>query len=66
MTMRDRLTALLTSGPRHRPLAAAALVARLSAGAIFIGFGIVKLTSHASEVASFQAYGCRRRMLSCM
>jgi putative oxidoreductase len=57
MTMRDRLTVLLTSGPRHGPLAAAALVARLSAGAIFIGFGIVKFTSHASEVASFKAYG---------
>jgi len=57
MTMRDRLTVLLSSGPRTGPLAAAAFVARLVAGAIFIAFGVVKFTRHASEVASFQAYG---------
>jgi putative oxidoreductase len=55
--MRDSFTVLLTSGPRHGRWAAVALAARLVAGAVFIGFGIVKFTRHASEVASFQAYG---------
>jgi putative oxidoreductase len=55
--MRESLTVLLTSGPRHGRWAVAALVLRLAAGAVFIAFGIVKFTRHASEVASFQAYG---------
>lgn len=53
----ERISTLLCSGPRHGPLAVAALVARLAAGAVFIAFGVVKFTRHASEVASFQAYG---------
>jgi putative oxidoreductase len=57
MTMRERISTLLSSGPRHGRLAVAALVVRLAAGAVFIAFGIVKFTRHASEVASFQAYG---------
>ena len=57
MTMRERISTLLWSGPRHGRLAVAALVVRLAAGAVFIAFGIVKFTRHASEVASFQAYG---------
>ena len=57
MTMRDRITALLSTGPRDGPPAVAALVVRLVSGAIFIAFGVVKFTRHASEVASFQAYG---------
>ncbi|MFL5820923.1 MAG: DoxX family protein [Solirubrobacteraceae bacterium] len=57
MTTRDRLTVLLSSGPRDGPAAAAALVVRLAAGAVFLAFGVVKFTRHASEVASFQAYG---------
>ena len=57
MTMREGISTLLSSGPRHGRLAVAALVVRLAAGAVFIAFGIVKFTRHASEVASFQAYG---------
>jgi putative oxidoreductase len=57
MTTRQRISALLSTGPRHGRLAVAALVVRLAAGAVFIAFGIVKFTRHTSELASFQAYG---------
>ena len=57
MPTREGISALLSTGPHQGPLAVAALVARLAAGAVFIAFGIVKFTRHGSEVASFQAYG---------
>ena len=48
---------LLFTGPRSGGIATGALVARLVAGFIFIGFGIGKFTHHADEVASFHDYG---------
>src|SRR5262249_31943477 len=40
-----------------RPQATAAMLVRLSAGTVFVLFGIGKFTSHSSEVDSFTAYG---------
>ena len=37
--------------------AVASLLVRLVAGAVFVSFGVGKFTSHASELASFRAYG---------
>jgi putative oxidoreductase len=37
--------------------ATVALIVRLSAGFVFVVFGVGKFTSHASEVASFHTYG---------
>ena len=47
----------LRAGPTHGPRAIAALLARIAAGAVFVAFGVGKFTNHASELASFQAYG---------
>jgi uncharacterized membrane protein YphA (DoxX/SURF4 family) len=35
----------------------AGFVVRLAGGAVFVSFGVGKLTSHASELASFRTYG---------
>lgn len=35
----------------------AAAIARIAAGAIFLGFGIGKFTRHGAEVAAFERYG---------
>ena len=48
---------LLVAGPTRGPRAIAALVARVVGGGVFVAFGVGKFTQHASEVASFEAYG---------
>lgn len=45
------------AGPVTGPRVATAVVARLSAGAVFVAFGIGKFASHSSEVDSFRSYG---------
>jgi putative oxidoreductase len=52
-----RLKQLMLTGPRTGPWATAALVARILAGTVFVGFGIGKFVNHAAEVDSFQTYG---------
>jgi len=56
-TLPHKLAQTLVAGPSAGPLAAASVLVRLGAGVTFVLFGIGKLTSHASEVASFRAYG---------
>src|SRR5881227_184316 len=48
--------ALLATSVTGRAAAAAAL-ARVAAGAVFVVFGVGKFTAHASEVDSFRTYG---------
>jgi putative oxidoreductase len=51
------IPALLVAGPARGGRAIAALVGRLAGGAVFVIFGLGKFVDHASEVASFDAYG---------
>ncbi|SRR5712691_7934109 len=43
--------------PRGEAEALLGLALRLAAGAIFVGFGLSKFTSHAAEAAAFDRYG---------
>src|SRR6266568_1807495 len=47
----------MLTGPRSGPWATAALIARILAGAVFVGFGLGKFLNHAAELDSFQTYG---------
>jgi putative oxidoreductase len=52
-----KLSQQLTAGPVGGSHATASVLVRLSAGIVFVLFGIGKFTSHSSEVDSFSAYG---------
>jgi putative oxidoreductase len=55
--LRMKLGGLLVAGPVAGSHATASVLVRLSAGIVFVLFGIGKFTSHPSEADSFTAYG---------